>query len=175
MGHTPKRPVTVTLPSDREVTVSRAFDAPAQLVWDAHTVPEMIQRWLFGPPGWSMPECRVDLRVGGRYRYVWRSDDGRMRFGAYGEHLEIEAPRRIVTSEQMDGLDGGPLLDEPPLDRAKAARNTLTLEEKDGRTVLTLNMCFPSKEVRDAAVGSGMTDGMGMGYDRLDGLLAEAG
>ena len=110
--------------------------------------------------------CSSDL-------YVWRNTESGAQFGAYGEHQEVEAPRRIVTFEQMDGLDGGPLLDEPPLDPKLAAVNVLTLEEKDGKTVLTLNMTFPSKEIRDAAVASGMTDGMGMSYDRLDAIVGE--
>jgi uncharacterized protein YndB with AHSA1/START domain len=165
------KPVEVATPSDREITVIRTFEAPRQLIWDCHTKPELIQRWLFGPPGWSMPVCRVDLRVGGRYRYVWQNDESGARFGSYGEHLEIAPLERIVTSEIMDGLDGQPMQDEPPLDPAKAAVNSLTLAERDGRTLLTVNMRFPSKEIRDMALQSGMSDGMAMGYDRLEALL----
>jgi len=167
------KPVTVTTPSDREVTVVRAFDAPAQLVWDAHTKPELMKRWLFGPPGWSMPHCTVDLRVGGRYRYVWRNDETGMQFGSYGEHLEVVPVERIVTTENMDGLDGQPFSLEPPWGSAEPSVNTLTLAESGGRTTLTLSMRFPSKEIRDMAVQSGMTDGMAMGYDRLDDIAAE--
>ena len=165
------KPVEVTTPSDREITVTRVFDAPRQLIWDCHTKPELVQRWLFGPPGWSMPVCKVDLRVGGRYRYVWRNDETGAQFGSYGEHREIVAPERIVTTEIMDGLDGQPLQDEPPLDPAQAALNTLTLVERDGKTTLSINMVFPSREVRDMALQSGMSDGMAMGYDRLEGIL----
>jgi uncharacterized protein YndB with AHSA1/START domain len=168
------KPVDVTTPSDREITVTRVFDAPAQLVWDAHTRPELMQRWLFGPNGWTMPVCKVDLRVGGRYRYIWRNSESGAQFGAYGEHLEITPGARIVTSEIMDGLDGGPLLDEPPLDRERAAINTLTLVEEGGRTTLTVSMRFPSTEVRDMALKSGMSDGMAMGYDRLEETLLNA-
>lgn len=168
------KPVDVKTPTDREVVVIRTFDAPARLVWDAHTRPELIQRWLVGQPGWSMPYCTVDLRVGGRYRYVWKNDESGMEFGSHGEHLEIETHARIVTSERMDGLDGQPLDYENPSLDGDPGLNTLTLTETAGRTVLTLSMVFPSKEVRDMAVGSGMTDGIAMGYDLLDDLLAAA-
>ena len=168
------KPVDVTLPSDREVRVTRVFDAPAQLVWDAHTKPELIKRWLVGPDGWSMPYCVVDLRVGGRYRYIWQNDATGGRFGSYGEHLEIVPIERIVTSEVMDGLAMGETInDEPAWGEGDPAINTLTLNEAGGRTTLSINMLFPSKEVRDMAVQSGMSDGMAMGYDRLDEMVAE--
>jgi uncharacterized protein YndB with AHSA1/START domain len=168
------KPVEVATPSDREITVTRVFDAPRQLIWDCHTVPELMQRWLFGPPGWSMPVCKVDLRVGGRYRYIWRETATGRQFGAFGEHREVKAPERLVTVEIMDGFDGRPMEDEPPIDPALAALNTLTLVERDGGCVLTVNMVFPSKEARDMALKSGMSDGMATGYDRLeDEILAE--
>lgn len=167
------KPVTVTTPSDREVTVVREFAAPALFVWDAHTKPELLKRWLIGRDGWSMPHCTVDLRVGGRYRYVWQNDETGYQFGSYGEHREVVPVERIVTTENMDSLDGQPLNLEPPWGSEEPAVNTLTLAETGGRTTLTINMCFPSKEVRDMAVQSGMTDGMAMGYDRLEDMAAE--
>ena len=169
------KPVTVTTPSDREVTVERAFDAPAQLVWDAHTKPELIQRWLVGSEGWTMPYCAVDLRVGGRYRYVWQNTATGGQFGSYGEHLEVVPIERIVTSEVMDGLAMGEKIDveNPPWGEGDPAINTLTLSDAGGRTTLRINMLFPSKEHRDMAVQSGMTDGMEMGYRRLDEMAAE--
>lgn len=166
------KPVVVETPTDREVVVIRAFDAPLALVWDAHTKPELLQRWLVGQPGWSMPCCRVDLRVGGKYRYVWKNVESGMEFGSHGDHLEIETHRKIVTRERMDGLDGNPIDYENPVETGDPALNTLTMAESAGRTTITLSMIFPSKEVRDMAVGSGMTDGMAMGYDLLDDLLA---
>lgn len=168
------KPVTVTLPSDREVTVVRVFDAPAHFVWDAHTKPDLIKRWLVGSDGWNMPLCTVDLRVGGRYRYIWQNVETGARFGAYGEHLEIVTLERIVTSEVMDGLGLGEIInDEPAWGAGDPAINTLTLSEADGKTTLCLNMLYPSQEVRDMAVQSGMSDGMAMGYDRLDAMAAE--
>jgi len=165
------KPVEVTTPSDREVVVTRTFDAPAKLVWDAHTRPELIRRWLIGQPGWSMPYCVVDLRVGGKYRYVWRNEADGAEFGSHGEHLEIERHARLVTTEWMDGLDGQPIDHANPLEVGDPSVNTLTLVESGGRTTLTMSMVFPSAEARDMAVGSGMSDGMAMSYDMLDGVL----
>lgn len=165
------KPVDVKTPSDREVVVIRSFDAPAALVWDAHTKPELLKRWLLGPDGWSMPHCTVDLRVGGKYRYIWRNDETGAQFGSHGQHLEIETHTRIVTTERMDGFDGQPLVYDDPPEVGEASINTLTLVEEGGRAVLTIAMLFPSKEVRDMAVQSGMTDGMSAGYDRLDAVL----
>lgn len=167
------KPVEVTLPSEREIRVVREFDAPRELIWDCHTRPELVQRWALGPDGWSMPVCRIDLRVGGRYRYVWRNDETGAQFGSAGENLQIEAPRLIKHTEIMDGLDGRPMLDEPVIDPAQAAVNTMVLEERDGRTVLSLTMQFPSEEIRDMVVKTGMTDGMAKSYDRIDDIVAE--
>jgi uncharacterized protein YndB with AHSA1/START domain len=116
----------------------------------------------------------VDLRVGGRYRYIWQNDATGGRFGAYGEHLEVVPIEKIVTSEVMDGLAMGEKInDEPEWGAGDPAINTLTLKEAAGKTTLSINMLYPSKEIRDMAVQSGMSDGMAMGYDRLDELAAE--
>lgn len=147
--------VDVTTPSDRAIQVTRTFDAPAQLVFEFHTTPELVSRWLLGPPGWSMPVCDIDLTVDGRYRYVWRSEENGSEFGVGGRFQEISAPTRLVTVEQMDGAPGEALC-------------TLTFAEKDGRTTLTTLMQFDSPALRDAALQSGMTDGMSMSYDRLE-------
>lgn len=165
------QPVRVETPNDREVVVIREFEAPAQLIWDCHTKPELITRWLLGPPGWSMPHCTVDLRVGGRYRYVWRNEADGSQFGSFGIHTEVVAPERMVTTERMDGLDGQPLDIENPAEVGDPTINTLTLTEAAGMTTLRIAMVFPTAEIRDMAVGSGMSDGMGMGYDRLEALL----
>ena len=154
------KPVNVSTPSDREIRVARTFEAPAKLVWDCHTKPELLRRWMLGPPGWSMPVCEIDLRVGGAYRYRWRNDEDGTEFGSTGVHKEVVPFERIVTSERMEGFDG-------------EAINTLVLEESGGRTTVTTTMLFASKEARDGALQSGMSDGMAMGYDRMDDLLAE--
>lgn len=154
----------VTLPSDREVRVTRAFDAPRDLVFECHTEPELIRRWMLGPPGWSMPVCEVDLRVGGRYHYVWRNDEDGSEFGFRGRFLEIDSPGRIRHTERPDDREEGPGVD---------AVCTLELSEQDGRTTLTQTIRFPSREIRDQVLETGMTDGMGMSYDRLEQVMVE--
>jgi uncharacterized protein YndB with AHSA1/START domain len=149
----------VTTPSDREICVTRRFDAPRDLVFECHTKPELVRKWLLGPPGWSMPVCEIDLRAGGRYRYVWRNDDGR-EFGVQGEFREISAPQQIVNVETMEGVPGEALC-------------AMTFETSNGGTVLTLTMRFDSQELRDGALESGMTHGMSMSYDRLDEVARE--
>jgi uncharacterized protein YndB with AHSA1/START domain len=153
----------VSTPGDREVRVSRVFDAPRSPIFDCHTVPELVQRWLLGPPGWTMPVCEIDLRVGGRYRYVWRSEEDGSEFGLRGEYLEIDAPGRIVHTERFEG--GG--------EEAEGGDSFCTLEltEEGGRTTLTYTMRYPSRKVRDHLLESGMTDGMGMSYDRMEQVM----
>jgi len=151
----------VTMPSDREIAMTRVFDAPRTLVFDAHTKPELVKRWLLGPPGWTMPVCEIDLRVGGKYRWVWRSDNDGSTMGIGGVYREIVAPERLVTSERFDEAwyPGEGL-------------NTLVLVEKGGRTTLTQTMRYESKEARDAVLKSGMEKGVEASYDRLGELLA---
>ena len=159
-----KNKLTVSTPSDHEVLVTRVFDAPIELVWDCHTKPEHVRRWMLGPDGWSMPVCEIDLRVGGKYHYRWRNDADGTEFGFNGVHREIEAPRRIVTVERPDGAD----------EAEGGALNTLVLSEQAGKTTLTLGMVFGSKEARDGALATGMTDGMEAGYQRIDELVASS-
>ena len=160
------KPLEVTLPSDREVRVVRSFNAPCQLVWDAHTKPELIKKWMLGPPGWSMPVCEMDVRVGGSYRWRWRCDEDGKEFGFFGTFTEVNKPARIAHEEHYDPGDvGGAMSTEPAL-----ISNDLT--EKDGVTTMVVTMRFPSKEARDGAVSTGMTDGMEMGYARLDETFA---
>ncbi len=156
-----KNELQLTTPSEREIAMTRRFDAPRRLVFDALTKPELIRRWLLGPEGWSMPVCEVDLRVGGGFHYLWRNDADQREFGMHGVYREIAPVQRIVHSENFD---------EPwyPGD----AVVTTTLVEHNGATTLTLTMLFESREVRDAALESGMERGVAVSYARLDGLLA---
>jgi uncharacterized protein YndB with AHSA1/START domain len=150
----------LSTPSDREIAMTRVFDAPRSLVFDALTKPELIARWLLGPEGWAMPVCEVDMRVGGTFHYVWRNDADRKEFGLHGTYREITPPERIVHFENFD---------QPwyPND----AQVTTTLEERDGQTTLTLTMLFVTREARDEALESGMETGVAASYDRLDQLL----
>ena len=147
----------VTTPSDREVVATRVFDAPRELVWKAYTEPEHLQQWMLGPAGWTMPVCEMDLRPGGAYRFVWRKEDG-TEMTITGTVREVEAPERMVSTEEWGG-------DWPE------ALNTIDFAEDDGRTTLTTTIVYPSKEARDAALGTGMTDGMSASYDNLEALL----
>lgn len=156
---------TVTLPNDREVVVVRAFNAPRSLVFDAWTKPALIQRWLLGPPGWAMPVCEMDVRPGGKFEWRWRSDDNGAEFGFVGEFREVVRPTRIVHTERYDPGDVGGEMGE--------ALVTTVFTEQHGVTTQTMTIRYASKEVRDAALKTGMTDGMEMSYEKLDALLAE--
>jgi len=155
-----KNTMKVATQGDREIVIRRNFDAPRSLVWDAHTKPELVKRWLLGPPGWTMPVCEIDLRVGGKYRYVWRSQDG-TEMGMGGVHREIVAPERLVTTQLFDqDWTGGEAL------------GTLVLTERDGKTTLTNTVRYSSNAARTAVLQTPMEQGMGAGYDRLEEVLA---
>jgi uncharacterized protein YndB with AHSA1/START domain len=151
----------VTASGDREIVMTRVFDAPRRLVFDACTKPELVQRWLLGPDGWSMPVCEIDLRVGGRYRYVWRRDRDGTDMGMGGVYREIVAPERIVATEVFDD----------PWYPGEAV-GTLVLVEQGGKTTLTQTMLYESRETRDAVLKSPMESGVAASYDRLAELLA---
>src|SRR5262245_7802292 len=97
----------VTLPSDREVRVTRQFNTPRQLVWDAHTKPELVIKWMLGPPGWSMPVCEMDVRAGGAYKWRWQSDEDGKQFGFHGTFGEVSAPAKLTHDEYYDPGDVG--------------------------------------------------------------------
>jgi uncharacterized protein YndB with AHSA1/START domain len=163
------KPAEVSLPSDREVRVVRTFNAPRKLVWDAHTKPELIQKWMFGPPGWIMTVCEMDVRVGGAYRWRWRNQEDKKEFGFFGEFREVDAPGRMVHAENYDPGDVG-----GAMPAGEPAIISTEFKESSGVTTLTTTMRFGSKEARDGAVSTGMTDGMEMSYARLDDMFAKA-
>ena len=149
----------VTTPSDREIALARVFDAPRHLVFDAYTKPELLKRW-FGPVGWTLVVCEIDLRVGGSYRYVMRKDTG-VEMGMGGVYREIVRPDRIVAAESFDD----------PWYEGEAIATT-TLVEHRGKTTLTTTVRYDSKEVRDAVLKTPMESGVESSYDRLAELLA---
>jgi uncharacterized protein YndB with AHSA1/START domain len=157
----------VTLPSEREVQVARSFRAPRTLVYRAYTEPQLVRRWLLGPPGWSMPVCEMDVRVGGRFRWRWRSDENGSEFGFSGTFRELEPSSKIVHTEVYDpgtigvGYPGAEAL------------VTASFTEDGGVTTVTTLIDFGSKQARDNAVKTGMTDGMEQSYELLDKLLGE--
>jgi len=151
----------LTTPADREIAMTRVFDAPRQLVFDAHTKPDLVRQWLLGPPGWSMPVCEMDVRVGGTYRWVWRHDTTGTEMGMGGVYREIVAPERLVATERFDEAW-----------YPGEALNTLVLIEQGGRTTLTQTMRYESRDARDAVIKSNMEKGVAASYDRLADLLA---
>src|SRR5437764_5379736 len=130
----------VTTPSDVEVLITRSVAAPATLVFEAWTSPEHLPRWMLGPEGWTMPICEVDLRPGGAWHFAWRRPDG-AEMAMRGEYREVAPPGRLVSTESWGG-------DWPE------TLNTLVLAEEDGRTTITQAILYPTKEARDAALGT---------------------
>ena len=158
--------LTVETPSDREVRVTRKFKAPARLVWDAHTKPELVRKWQYGFEGWSLPICDMDVRPGGAYRWRWRNDDDGQEMGFFGKYIEVTPHTKLVYDQHYDpGSLGVPMTTEPTI-------ITTVFTESDGLTTLTVTMLFASKEERDAAVATGMTDGMELSYERTDALFS---
>lgn len=155
-------PVIVETPNDLDIVVKRELKAPRDLVWRAYMEPALLKRWMLGPPGWVMPVCEVDARVGGKYRYVWAPEGGGAGgFGLGGEYLEIDAPRRNVATQMFDGVDmgqGGQIV-------------TLQLDAKGDRTLAITTIRHKTREERDLALNSGMEHGMEAGYARLEDVL----
>ncbi|TMQ34974.1 MAG: ATPase [Planctomycetota bacterium] len=150
----------VTTPTDREIVLTRVFDAPRNLVFDAFSKPELLKRW-FGPRGWSLVVCEVDLRVGGGFRFVLRGPDGR-DMGMRGVYREIVPPERYMHMESFDDYPG-------------ESQVTALFVEQGGKTTLTATVLYPSREVRDAVIKSGMEHGAAESYDKLAELLAQRG
>ena len=147
---------TVTTPSDREIRMTRLFDAPRALVFEAMTRPEHIRNWWGNlGPGYSVPVCEVDLRIGGKWRFVNRTPKGE-EAAFYGEYREIDPPGRVVFTEIF----------EPYPDAVSTV--TALLTDEQGKTRLTATVEYPSREVRDMVRSSGMERGAALSYDRLE-------
>jgi uncharacterized protein YndB with AHSA1/START domain len=149
----------VTLPTDEQILITREFDAPTHLVYRAWTTPELVKRWWNAKRG-EVTSAEIDLRVGGRWRYVMVTDDG-AEVGFHGEYREIVPNERIVSTEVYEGVPQG----EGP---GEGTLNTMTFTEADGRTTLTILVQAPSKEIRDAIIESGMEAGMQDAMDLLE-------
>ncbi len=154
----------LTTQGDREIVMTRALAAPRRLVFDAFTMPELVKQWLLGPPGWSMPICEIDLKVGGAYRYVWRRDSDGSEMGMGGVYREIAAPERLVATEKF----------EQPWYPGEAV-GTVVFVEQGGKSTITQTVLYQSQEARDAVLKSGMERGVAASYDRLRELLASWG
>ena len=144
--------------ADREIVVTHVFNAPRHLVFRAWTSPEDLPHWMLGPPGWSMPVCEMDLRPGGGWRMVWRQPDG-TEMQMRGAFREIVPNERIVSNESWGG-------DWPQ------TLNTVTFSEVHGKTALRLSILYPSNEARDAALKTGMKEGMELNFNHLEEYLA---
>ena len=149
---------------DREIVMTRGFNAPRRLVFDAFTKPELVKQWLLGPPGWSMPVCEINLKVGGAYRYVWRRDSDGTEMGMGGVFREVVPPERIVSTEVFD----------------KAwypgeALGTFLFSEVAAKTTVTQVVLYQSREARDGVLKSGMESGVSASYDRLAQLVESPG
>jgi uncharacterized protein YndB with AHSA1/START domain len=145
---------TVTLPTDEQILITREFDAPRHLVYEAWTTPELVRRWWHANRG-EVTLVEIDLRVGGKWRYVMIADGG-LEVGFHGEYREIVPNERIVSTEVYEGMPEGEAL------------NTLTFTEVDGRTTLTLLVQHTSKEHHDGHIESGMEDGMQDAFDLME-------
>ncbi len=152
---------TYATPSDRDVVVTRVVDAPRRLVFEAMSSPQHVPHWMTGPEGWTMPVCEIDLRPGGTWRYVYRKADG-TEMTMQGSYREVAPPERVVSTESW-----GPEWPETV--------NTMELTETGGRTTITMTIRYPSPEARDAALQSGMKEGMNQSFARLDALLDTLG
>lgn len=144
---------------DLDIVMTRVFDAPRRMVFDAFTKPELVRRWLLGPDGWTMPVCEIDLRPGGTYKYVWQKDGHEMRIG--GTYREVSPPDRIIHTERFEDpwYDGEALV-------------TTEFVEHDGKTTATMTMHYESRATRDGVLQSGMESGVERSYQRLDEILA---
>jgi uncharacterized protein YndB with AHSA1/START domain len=156
MGGSGSGKLTVTTPSDREIVMTRIFDAPRDLVFEAHTSCEHMSNW-WGPRKYDIASCEIDFRPGGKWRIVHRAPGE--EYGFHGEFREIVPPERITWTFEFEGAPG------------QVSVETLTLEEHDGKTTITATSVYDSVEARDAMIESGMESGAAESYDRLDEYL----
>lgn len=153
-------PLTIELNGETDLTVTRRFNAPPKLVYRAHTEPALVQKWMLGPPGWTMPVCNMDVRIGGAFRHEY-SDGAGAGFAIVGEYLTLEPDVRIVHVERM-------LMPDPTPDNRIDTRF-----EPDGTgTRMVMRMSLPDTETRKAMLETGMADGMEASYANLDALNA---
>ena len=153
-----KKTLKVEARGEREIVMTRAFDAPRPLVFEAYTKPELLKRWMGAQGGWALAVCECDLRVGGRYRSVWRR--GSTEMGVQGVYREVVPPERIVATEQFD----------QPWYPGEAIV-TIELSESAGQTTLTMTLRYESKDARDGVLQTPMETGVAASFDQLEGVL----
>jgi uncharacterized protein YndB with AHSA1/START domain len=155
--------LTLKTEGDTGIVITRRFAAPPEAVYRAHTDPELIQKWLLGPEGWTMPVCVSEARPGGKIRYEWSNGKGK-GFYLTGEYIELNPPRRIVHVERMY------LPDPTPDNRAET-----TFDADGDGTLMTIRMTLPDAQTRAAMLSTGMEHGMEASYARLEGMIGVAG
>jgi len=151
--------LTVTMPGDCEVRITRWFSATREQIYDCYTKPELLKGWL-GPEGWEFVTCNNDVRAGGRYRWLWRDTQGQ-ELGMRGEYMKVARPEEILRTE---------IFDHDP--HRTETIGHLFLTEHDGRTLVTTAVLFPTREARDGALAAGMDKGIGSSFDKLDRMLS---
>ncbi len=154
--------LAVSTPTDTRIVMTRSFNAPRHLVWKAMTDPEMLPRWMFAPPGWTMTTCEGDVREGGAYRWAWTDETGQQALLIHGVYKEVTPPERIVHTEIMEMGCGGPIGE---------LLASIDLTESGGITRMRMTLDFDTKEARDGALASGMEHGMEIGYKQLDAMF----
>jgi uncharacterized protein YndB with AHSA1/START domain len=155
----------ISTPTDTTIVITRTFDAPRRLVWEAFFVPDKMRRWMLPPPGWTMTVCEVEARVGGALRLAWKNEDADPVMKIQGVFKEVVPHERIVHTEAMltgSGETVGTLVE------------THEFTEKGGVTTMRITQTYGSKEARDGAIASGMDQGMEAGYQQLDAMLARS-
>lgn len=158
---TPGNKVKISPHGDRAILITRSFNAPRTLVFDAMSKPEMMKHWFHGPPGWTLTTCEMKLEVGSSYRWAWTNDKGH-EMGMGGTVLAVDPPSLLKTTEQFDDAwyEG-------------EATNTLVLTEANGVTLMSLTVEYESAKARDGVLAGPMASGMDASYDRLDQYLAQ--
>jgi uncharacterized protein YndB with AHSA1/START domain len=154
----------ISTPTDTTIVLTRTFDAPRRLVWEAMTLPVNMRRWMLPPPGWTLSECECDARVGGALRLAWKNEDADPVMTLRGVFKEVVPYERMVHTELMEMTSVGPI---------GSLVETHEFAEKGGVTTMRITQVYDSKEARDGALGSGMDQGMEAGYVKLDALLEQ--
>lgn len=151
----------ITPSGDLELVIFRVFDAPREMIFEAFTQPAILKKWLLGPPGWTMPTCDLELKIGGQYRYLWRNETGE-EMGVRGQFQEIIKSEKLIHTEKFDEswYPGESLI-------------TTILSEKLGKSLLTATIRYDSREARDLVIESNMDHGVRMSYDILEKILVE--
>lgn len=151
----------IETPGDTDVVVTRRFNAPVSLVWRAYSEPALVRRWMVGYPGWTMPVCEIDFRVGGGYHHRWRNEESGFEFGFVGTFLSIEPESRITNLERPEGID------------MPDAEIEVLFTPLGDMTELKMLIRYPDAATRKSALETGMTDGMGVTFDLLEGVLQD--